>query len=325
MPLYSGLILVASATANTGSACVTSLSEKGAKVRAFVRKADDPRAIALAALPGVELFTGDMSDPESVASSLTGVSRCLLVSGAFQYEQFEIETLFIEAAAKAGVEVVVRISTASFLIKPGTKGAYGRTHHGIEAFAAQGKYPVVNLNPNWFMSNLNGNGGEAKATGKISLPVTGNGPKDFNFVDPRDVGSAAAAILELPSDKLAPFIAVRCIEVHGPKPSNLAEQASALSTAMGYEITINAVPRDAWAGVLIGYGVPRVFATSFLETVEQVDGVVPPGYESYGSDGGRSTWSVTTSSPELLAIGWTPKYDVHAWASSPATMAAFQR
>ena len=147
--MASPLILVASATATTGSQAVAALSRAGARVRAFVRKLDDPRAKALAALPGVELVAGDFDDAKSVAAALAGVQRALLVSGAFAYEQFERETLFIEAAAAAGLEVTVRIGTASALVKPGTKGAYGRAHHGIDAFIASMGYKVVTLNPNW--------------------------------------------------------------------------------------------------------------------------------------------------------------------------------
>jgi uncharacterized protein YbjT (DUF2867 family) len=320
----SSLILVASATATTGSATVAELSAKGFKVRAMVRKVDDPRLEVLKELPGVELVEGDFDSAADVAAVLSGVSRCMLVSGAFAYEQFERETLFIEAAARAGIEVVVRISTASFLIKPGTKGSYGRTHHGIEAFAEVGGYPVVNLEPNWFFSNWIGNGREAKASGKISLPVAGNGPKDMAMIDPRDIASAAAAILTLSSEDLAPFIKARKIEIHGPKLVNYQDVAEALSKAAGYTIEIKQVPRDAFCNVLIGYGVPRVFAYSFLETMEQADGVVPPGYECYGPDGGRKSWP-KESSPELLKIGWTAKYDADAWASSEAVMKAFSR
>ena len=218
--MASPLILVASATATTGSQAVAALSRAGARVRAFVRKLDDPRAKALAALPGVELVAGDFDDAASVARALAGTQRALLVSGAFAYEQFERETLFIEAAAAAGLEVVVRIGTASPLVKPGTKGAYGRCHHGVDAFIASMNYKVVTLNPNWYMSNWLGNAGEAKATGKISLPVAGTGPR-ARFIDPRDVGGAAAAILTLPSPALAPFIAKRNIEVHGPAAINV--------------------------------------------------------------------------------------------------------
>lgn len=142
-------ILVAAATANTGAETVKALSAAGAKVRAMVRKLDDPRAAALAALPGVELVQGDFDDSNSVAAALKGVKRALLVSGAFAYEQFERETLFIEAAAAAGIEAIVRIGTFTPLTKPGTKGAYGRTHHGVESFADANGYPVITLRPSW--------------------------------------------------------------------------------------------------------------------------------------------------------------------------------
>ena len=145
------LILIASATATTGLATARALAARagGARVRAMVRKMQDPRAVALGALAGVEVVLGDFDNATTIRSALVGVSRCLLVSGAFAYEQFERETLFLEAAAAAGVEVTVRIGTASALTKPGTKGAYGRAHHGIEAFIASMNYKVVTLNPNW--------------------------------------------------------------------------------------------------------------------------------------------------------------------------------
>ena len=75
----------------------------------------------------------------------------MLVTGAFSHDQFETESLFIEAAARANLEVTVRVSTHSGLIKAGTKGAYGRCHHGLEAFNAVGNYRVVDLNPDWFL------------------------------------------------------------------------------------------------------------------------------------------------------------------------------
>lgn len=318
-------ILVASATATTGSATVRALSAMGVPARAMVRKLDDPRAQELAALQGVTTVEGDFNDASSVAAMLNGgVSRCLLVSGGFSYEQFARETLFIEAAAKANLEVILQVSTASLLIKPGTKGAYGRAHHEIEAFAKVGGYPVVHLNPSWFLSNWLDSAGEAKTSGKISLPCKGNGPADFHMIDPRDIGDAAATILTLSSDDLKPFLDKKNIEIHGPAPSNFSDVAGALSEAVGYTIEVQQVPRETYISTLAGFGIPRVFCTSLTETIEQVDGVVPPGYEYYGSDGGRSTWEVSTNSPELLKV-WKPKYNVGDWANSDTVKAAFRK
>ena len=287
------------------------LSAAGARVRALVRKLDDPRAAPLKALPGVELFQGDFDDAASIAAALVGVQRAMLVSGAFAFEQFDRETGFIELAAAAGVEVTVRIGTFSALIKPGTKGAYGRAHHGISTFIKDMGYPVVSLLPNWYLSNWMSNAGEAKASGTITMPVKGDGPRKSAFIDTKDVAAAAAAILTLPSAELAPFIAKRDIEVHGPTPCNFADVAAALSRATGREIKINAVPRDAWVNTLVGYGLKRVFATSFLETIEQADGVLPKGYPADTID----KIGELRTSPELLRI-WAPKVTLDAWAES---------
>ena len=75
----------------------------------------------------------------------------------------------------------------------------------------------------------------------------------------------------------------------------------------------------AFVAFLQSLGIPRVFATSFLETYQQMDGVVPQGYEGYGAD--LFNWP-TESSPELLAIGWKPK-TLEEWANAPGTKAVF--
>jgi hypothetical protein len=171
-----------------------------------------------------------------------------------------------------------------------------------------------------FFSNWLGSAGEAKAAGTISLPVAGTGPRS-RFIDPRDVGSAAAAILSLPPAALAPFIAKRNLEVHGPAPVNFADKAAALSAAVGYEIKVNEVPVEAWVAGLQSYGLPRVWATSFAETVQQADGVNPAGYPP--AEAGKG-FEGLDSSPELLAI-WKPAYTVNDWASSAEVKAAFAR
>jgi uncharacterized protein YbjT (DUF2867 family) len=314
--MWSDPILVASATATTGAATVKSLVAMGVPVRAMVRQLEDPRSLELASLPGVTLVQGNFDDLNSIASVLEGISRCLLVSSAFAYEQFERETLFLEAAAH--LEVVVRVSTASFLMRPGTKGAYGRTHYGIEAFSKDMNYPVVHLNPNWFLTNWMGNASEAKSNGTITMPCSGNGPRRFHFLDPRDVGDAAAKILTLPSDDLKIFLDKKNIEIHGPQAANYSDVAAALSKAVGYPIVVQQVPREAFISVLMGFGIPRVFATSFVETMEAVDGITPPGYPANLETG----WEVESCSPELLAV-WQPKYTVDDWANSEDVKAAF--
>lgn len=67
------LILVTGATGYIGVPLCTALSRQGLAVRALVR--DASRAPALAALPGIELFEGDLTDPASLEGVEGGVDR----------------------------------------------------------------------------------------------------------------------------------------------------------------------------------------------------------------------------------------------------------
>lgn len=137
------------------------------------------------------------------------------------------------------------------------------------------------------------------------------------MIDPRDIGRAAAAILALTTNDLKPFLDKKYIEIHGPEKINLAEKAKILSDSVGYNIEIQQVPREAFRDGLMSFGFLRVFADSFLETVEQVDGIDPPGYEPHH-------FADIVSSPELLAI-WQPKYTAKDWAESDMVKAAFAK
>ena len=94
-----------------------------------------------------------------------------------------------------------------------------------------------------------------------------------------------------------------------------------LAQATGQPFALQPIPAEAFVGVLTGFGIPRVFAYSFLETYQQMDGVVPAGYEGYGE--ALFHWA-QESSPELLALGWKAK-TVEEWCNSPAIKAAFSK
>ena len=126
----------------------------------------------------------------------------------------------------------------------------------------------------------------------------------------------------LSSADLQPFLQQKNIEVHGRPDAkcNFEDKVAAISKAVGYPIEIQQVPREAWADVLVGFGIQRVFANSFLETVEQCNGQVPPGYEIYGPE--SMNWC-QESSDILIKAGWQAKYDVNDFANSDLVKGAF--
>src|SRR4029453_5646707 len=95
------MILVTGATGTTGRYVVQELLAAGARVRALVRKADR------ASFPdGVEIATGDLADPGTLASALDGVERLYLLA-PFEPRLVELERNVLDAARRAGVRHVV--------------------------------------------------------------------------------------------------------------------------------------------------------------------------------------------------------------------------
>lgn len=297
-PLY----LIFSGTSTTGAAAVQALSEAGARVRAATRDPDSDKAKAAAALPGVEVVKGDLNDADSVKAALVGVKRAYVVSGAGEDTQYDRESNFIAAATAAGVDVV-RCSTATSLIALDSEGVYARAHARVEKYIADNKSRVVDLNPDWFMHNLLGSAGEAKATGKISWPVDAEKSVMSAYVDPRDVGTAAAAILLANEAKFAEFLALGRVEVHGPEPVNFAIQAREISAANGGKpLEFQKVDGAAWSSALQGFGLSKHFADSFLATVQIMGGE---------KEGPRP--HTNENSPLLLTV-WKPTRTLSAWA-----------
>ncbi|KAG1669624.1 hypothetical protein FOA52_010784 [Chlamydomonas sp. UWO 241] len=315
-------VLVASGTANTGNNVVRTLSASGkVHVRALCRKPDADNAKALAALPNVTVVKGDFEDAASLKAALAGVDRALLVSPAGDAGQYDREVAFLAAAKEAGIEGTVRISTCNVLIDPNSKGVYAQAHGKIEEWIkannakAHGKTEewinandatVCDVCPNWFMTNVLWAMAEVKGYGSYTLPCSIPTKRKFAMIDPRDIGSAAAAILL--SDKFAEFIAAGKVNVSGPAETNYSEQVDAINKAAGTSIQLKSCTADEYAAMLAGAGMTEHMSTSFTATVQMCAGEIPPA-RPYDE----------ATSPLLLSI-WKPEFDVAAWAAASAPM-----
>ncbi|WP_324699365.1 NmrA/HSCARG family protein [Novosphingobium sp. RL4] len=109
------LILVAGATGKQGGAVVQALLQAGRAVRALVRDPDSLGARALAAR-GVEVVKGDYHDSASLDAALAGTWGAFSVQMGSHPGDPDTEIVtgkaFIEAARRAGVDMVVHTSVA---------------------------------------------------------------------------------------------------------------------------------------------------------------------------------------------------------------------
>jgi len=101
----SDLILVTGATGNTGSAVRSLLENRGARVRALVRRNRDGQV----GHPSTEIVVGDFDDAASLNRALAGVTRAHLVTPSSPEAQGQ-QIRFADLAAAAGVRHLVKLS-----------------------------------------------------------------------------------------------------------------------------------------------------------------------------------------------------------------------
>jgi nucleoside-diphosphate-sugar epimerase len=116
--LDGGLVLVTGTTGFTGGHLCARLVQQGRRVRALVR---DPARAAPTHPPGVELATGDLRNPESLARAAEGVQTVYHIAALFRPENVSRREMFevnvagtrslLEASARAGVRRFVHCST----------------------------------------------------------------------------------------------------------------------------------------------------------------------------------------------------------------------
>ena len=213
-------VLVTGATGNIGTHVVEHLMARGATVRAFAR---NPQA-ASAKLGDVELVCGDLGDPASIRRALVDVDRVFLTA-ADGPDKVAHEQAVIDAAAAAGVELVVKLS--ALRADPESPLPVFTWHGAIEQHLHRSGIPAVVLQPSFFMSNLLMVADGVARTDTLYAP-TGGAP--VAMIDGRDVARVAAATL------VDGRHVGRTLQLTGPAPITFHDIAAAISQAVGRQI-----------------------------------------------------------------------------------------
>lgn len=241
--------LVTGATGNVGSAAVRVLTGLGLPTRAFVR---DAERAASGLGPGADLVVGDLGDPASVARAMDGVDRLFLACGNVP-GQVEMECAAVDAARAAGVSLVVKLSSPA----PAEDSplVFDRWHATIEAHLRGSGLPWVLLRPSTYMTNLLAFADAVAHTGSLFAPA---GDARVGFVDPRDVGAAAAAVLTQQHHDQ------RSYTLTGPAVLSYAEVAAALTEVTGRPVRYVDVPEEAARQGMLDQGLPGPMADAIL-------------------------------------------------------------
>ncbi|HEX8502365.1 MAG TPA: SDR family oxidoreductase [Pyrinomonadaceae bacterium] len=248
------MILITGATGTTGREVLKELRQAGAAgVRALVR---DPARAPFVGEAGFEAIGGDFDRPETLGAALEGVERALLLTPPSP-QTFEHNRLFVEAAARAGVRHVVKLS--AFGADAEAPEGFARWHGQSEELLKSSGLAWTMLRPNFFMQNLLGQAGQISSAGKIFQPV---GDSRASFVDVRDIAAVAARALTEGGHEGQTYT------LTGPEALSYADVAARLSEAGGRNISYVPVTPEQFRAGALAAGLPE-WLVSALERLNE--------------------------------------------------------
>ena len=245
------MILVTGATGLNGKELLRVLSAGGVAVRALVR--NPAKAEAIAALPNVEIVQGDMAHPETLAAGLRGVDRAMLISSSDPM-MLDVQTNFIDAARKADVKHIVKLSG----IMPELDSAFrfARMHGEIEKRLEASGMAFTHLRAGEFMPAYFRQVPNITAKGAMFLPME---DARIASIDVGDIAEIAARVLTRSGHEGKTY------PLTGPEALTMTEVAAKLSAATGKTIRYVNVPPDGARQAQLAAGMPPYLADALFE------------------------------------------------------------
>jgi uncharacterized protein YbjT (DUF2867 family) len=203
----------------------------------------------------IETMMGDYAKTDTLVPALDGVTAAFLISRQTP-DQVALETNFIEAAARAGVKHVVKVSMLG--AAPDATCRFQTRHHAIEtALLASGMRATI-LRPNLFMQNLLNQGYSVgpprKQTATNLDPAT-----RVSVIDTADIAEIAIAAL------MSEEGTSETLELTGPVAMTQPEIYAALSAHLGRTIEYEHRAAADHLSELRDAGVPADLAEGLIE------------------------------------------------------------
>jgi uncharacterized protein YbjT (DUF2867 family) len=215
--------LITGATGDVGSKVVTHLLQRGDRPRVFVRNAEKAQALFG---PRVEIFVGDLTQPESLQPALEGVDELFLVNSGPQIPV--LDDLAAKAAKAAGVRHLVKLSSMD--VQNGL--AIGAWHELGEAAIRASGISFTFVQPTGFMSNLLAWARSIKTEG-IVRASTGAGRRAF--IHSEDIaGVATAALTTRVYDG-------QSLPITGPEALTFGDATATIASAIGKGLTFQPI------------------------------------------------------------------------------------
>jgi uncharacterized protein YbjT (DUF2867 family) len=248
--MAADVALIVGATGNVGPNVVRQLIAQGTRTRALLL-ADDPHAGRLPA-DGVEVFHGDLADPDSLLPALDGVESVLLMWPFF--------TLNVDTAPAVLERIERQARRVAFVSSIGVHIGYehadNNCHAYLEGLIEKTSLEWTFLQTTGFAANTRMSWGQQiRGTGVVHSPY---GTAARSPIHEEDIAAVAVRALagDLPNRRLV---------TTGPEALTQIEQVDIIAEVIGRELTWQDVPAEAALQAMVGAGWPPAYASGALE------------------------------------------------------------
>jgi NAD(P)H dehydrogenase (quinone) len=246
------MIAVTAATGHLGRLVLEELLQKVPAGQVIAAVRNPAKAQDLAAR-GLEVREADYDRPATLDAALQGVEKLLFISGSEAGRRGPQHRAVVEAAKRAGVNLV---AYTSILHAETTPLALAAEHKETEALLRASGLPIVLLRHSWYTENYTERLGPVLERGVV-LGAAGAGR--IAAAARADYAAAAAAVLTTPGHE------GKAYELAGDEPFTLGELAAEVSRQAGKPVVYKDLPAEAFAAALQGAGLPPPVAELFAD------------------------------------------------------------
>lgn len=242
------MILVTGATGGIGGEVSRLLKESGQPFRAMFRKQEQ---IERFTADGIDAVLGDFDRPDTLEGAMRGCKVMFLITPPTP-AQFNQETAAIDAAKRAGVARIVKISASDGNVR--SPVPWAQAHARIDHHLRASGLDWTILKPTAFMQNFLW---FKDPVAKGYLPqVAGKG--SVSWVDTRDVARVAATVLTQDGHGRATYF------LTGPETLDMKSAAARLSQVIGRKVRYLNLPKWAFSAILRLTGNPAWMAKGLV-------------------------------------------------------------
>ncbi|MBB3691848.1 SDR family oxidoreductase [Sphingomonas sp. BK580] len=228
------MILVSGATGGIGGEVCRLLTAAGEPFRGMARRQAQVDAFRQR---GMEAVPGDFDRPETLAAAMRGIDTMFLITPPTP-GQFDQEIAAIDAAGRAGVRRIVKLSASDANIR--STVPWARTHARIDHQLRASGVEWTILKPTAFMQNFLWF--KAPIARGFLPQVAGSG--SVSWVDTRDVARVAATVLREDGHARATYF------LTGPETLDMRQAAARLGQETGRKVRYLDLPDPLFAALL---------------------------------------------------------------------------